>query len=106
MVMSHNVAMTLPPPIAYPCTRAITGLGTSRIALCNSSIGKPAVPRPSYCPECADWSPPVQNARSPVPPSTTAAMFLSQPDFSSACSISSTVWPRNAFITSGRLIEM
>jgi len=84
----------------------MTGLGTSRIALCSSSIGRPAVPRPSYWPEWADWSPPVQNARSPVPPSTMAAMFLSQPAFIMAWSISSTVWPRNAFITSGRLIEM
>jgi hypothetical protein len=38
--------------------------------------------------------------------STMAAMFLSQPAFIMACSISSTVWPRNAFITSGRLIAM
>jgi 2-ketocyclohexanecarboxyl-CoA hydrolase len=29
------------------CTRAITGLGTSRMAWCSSSIGRPMVPRPS-----------------------------------------------------------
>jgi hypothetical protein len=76
------------------------------MALCSSSMGRPAVPRPSYWPECADWSPPVQNARSPVPVSTIAAMFLSQPAFVMAWIISSTVWPRKAFMTSGRLMAM
>ena len=36
-----------------PCTRAMTGLGTSRIRRCSSSIGRPMVPRPSYWPSCA-----------------------------------------------------
>jgi hypothetical protein len=47
IVRSQIVHSTLPPPIAKPCTRAITGLGTSRIAVCSSSIGSPIVPRPS-----------------------------------------------------------
>jgi hypothetical protein len=33
--------------MAKPCTRAITGFGTSRMSDCNSSIGRPMVPRPS-----------------------------------------------------------
>jgi hypothetical protein len=76
------------------------------MVLCSSSTGRPTVPRPSYWPLWADWSPPVQKARSPVPVSTMAAIFLSQPARISACSISSTVRPRKAFITSGRLIAM
>jgi len=47
IVKSQIVASTLPPPMAKPCTRAITGLGTSRMAVCSSSIGRPMVPRPS-----------------------------------------------------------
>src|SRR5258707_8745171 len=70
MVRSQRVASTFPPPIANPLTRAMTGLGTSRIRPCNSSIGNPTTPRPSYCPSCADWSPPVQKALSPTPVST------------------------------------
>src|SRR6266853_1757889 len=38
IVRSHSVASTLPPPMAKPLTRAMTGLGTSRISPCNSSI--------------------------------------------------------------------
>jgi hypothetical protein len=48
----------------------------------------------------------VQKARSPVPVSTMAAMFLSHPAFIIACSISSIVWPLKAFMTLGRLIAM
>src|SRR5258707_5837838 len=77
MVRSQRVASTFPPPIANPLTRAMTGLGTSRIRPCNSSIGSPTTPRPSYCPSCADWSPPVQNALSPAPVRTMLETFRS-----------------------------
>ena len=76
MVRSQSVANTLPPPMAKPFTRAITGFGTSRMIDWNSSIGRPTMPRPSYCPSCALWSPPVQNALSPAPVSTIEEMRL------------------------------
>ena len=53
---SHSVAKTLPPPIAAPLIRAITGLGMSRMIDCSSAMRRPTMPRPSYCPSCADWS--------------------------------------------------
>ena len=64
------------------------------------------MPRPSYWPSCADWSPPVQNARSPAPASTITPIDLSQPARLRAAISSSQVWPRNAFITFGRLMVM
>jgi hypothetical protein len=48
----------------------------------------------------------VQKARSPVPVSTMAAICLFQPLRDSAWISSSTVCPRKAFITSGRLIAI
>jgi hypothetical protein len=73
---------------------------------CRSSIGRPIVPRPSYCPSCADWSPPVQNAFSPAPVSTITPIDLSQPARLNASISSSQVLPRNALYLSGRLIVM
>jgi hypothetical protein len=54
----------------------------------------------------ADWSPPVQKARSPVPVSTMTPIFLSHPAFRKAWISSSTVWALKAFITLGRLMVM
>ena len=73
-------------------------------AACNSSTGRPIMPRPSYWPSCADWSPPVQNARSPAPAKTMTPTDLSQPARLKASISSSQVLPRNAFITAGRLM--
>jgi len=62
------------------------------------------VPRPSYWPSCADWSPPVQKALSPAPASTMLPTSRFQAAACSAWISSSQVRPRNAFIRSGRLI--
>jgi len=84
----------------------MTGLGASRIAACSSSIGSPMVPRPSYWPSCADWSPPVQKALSPDPASTIAATARSQAARCSAWISSSQVRPRNAFRRAGRSMKI
>ncbi len=64
------------------------------------------MPRPSYWPAWADWSPPVQNARSPAPANTITPTDLSQPARLKAWISSSQVLPRKAFITLGRLMVM
>src|SRR6202022_3586414 len=65
------------PPHRKSVTRGMAGFGESRIRPCSSSIGNPTTPRPSYCPSCADWSPPVQKALSPAPVSTRLQTFRS-----------------------------
>ena len=88
--------------------RAITGFGTSRMRLCNSSIGRPMVPRPLYWPSCEaeDWSPPVQKALSPAPVSTITEIERSHPAVWNAWISSSTVSARKALYLSGRLMVM
>jgi len=73
IVRSQRVASTLPPPMAKPLTRAITGL--ERLGSGPAFVDRqPTTPRPSYWPSCADWSPPVQKALSPAPVSTMLAI--------------------------------
>src|SRR5437868_3020319 len=75
----------------------MTGFLLSRIALCNSSIGRPTRPRPpypsSFCEplERAELSPPEQKARSPAPASTMTPTSGSLSASRIASSISSTV---------------
>ena len=76
IVRSQIVASTLPPPIAIAAARGDHRLRHVADRGVHSSIGTPMVPRPSYLPSCADWSPPVQKARSPAPVSTMHADVL------------------------------
>ncbi len=88
----------------------MTGFLLSRIALCNSSIGRPTRPRPPYPSSLsepllrAELSPPEQKARSPAPASTMTPISGSLSASRIAASISSTVSARKAFSTFGRLI--
>src|SRR5215469_1477360 len=106
IVRSQQTCRTCPPPIAYPATIAITGLGVRRICTWRSSTFSLPTPWESRYPSSPRirWSPPEQNALSPAPVRMITPIFGSSRATLNACESSNKVVGLNAFRTSGRLI--